>query len=144
STTEAVVYGMALGFAYGSFQAINAAVYAHYFGRQHAGEIRGVTFVITPSSALRLVRSRSGGRQHTAVTPACWSRVRHYAPLPSWRILSARNRSYGLSLLAPPTSEENPCPTLPSTVGTSSTVTRSLFAWSAKRGCMAQPTIFAS
>ena len=47
STTEAVVYGMALGFAYGSFQAINAAVYAHYFGRQHAGEIRGVTFVIT-------------------------------------------------------------------------------------------------
>ena len=38
---------MALGFAYGSFQAINAAVYAHYFGRQHAGEIRGVTFVIT-------------------------------------------------------------------------------------------------
>jgi MFS family permease len=47
STTGAVVYGMALGFAYGSFQAINAAVYAHYFGRQHAGEIRGVTFVIT-------------------------------------------------------------------------------------------------
>jgi MFS family permease len=47
STTGAFVYGMALGFAYGSFQAINAAVYAHYFGRQHAGEIRGVTFVIT-------------------------------------------------------------------------------------------------
>jgi hypothetical protein len=32
---------------YGSFQAINSAVYAHYFGRQHAGEIRGITFVIT-------------------------------------------------------------------------------------------------
>jgi MFS family permease len=47
STGTAVVYGMALGFAYGSFQAINAAVYAHYFGRKHAGEIRGVTFVIT-------------------------------------------------------------------------------------------------
>ena len=47
STTESFVYAMALGFAYGSFQAINAAVYAHYFGRQHAGEIRGVTFVIT-------------------------------------------------------------------------------------------------
>ena len=47
STSEAFVYAMALGFAYGSFQAINAAVYAHYFGRQHAGEIRGVTFVIT-------------------------------------------------------------------------------------------------
>jgi MFS family permease len=47
STTGAFVYAIALGFAYGSFQAINAAVYAHYFGRQHAGEIRGVTFVIT-------------------------------------------------------------------------------------------------
>lgn len=47
STSTSFVYAMALGFAYGSFQAINAAVYAHYFGRQHAGEIRGVTFVIT-------------------------------------------------------------------------------------------------
>jgi MFS family permease len=47
STTGAVVYGIALGLAYGSFQAINTAVYAHYFGRQHAGEIRGVTFIIT-------------------------------------------------------------------------------------------------
>jgi MFS family permease len=47
SAKMAVVYGVALGSAYGSFQAINAAVYAHYFGRQHAGEIRGVTFVIT-------------------------------------------------------------------------------------------------
>jgi MFS family permease len=47
SSVGAVVYGIGLGFAYGSFQAINAAVYAHYFGRQHAGEIRGVTFVIT-------------------------------------------------------------------------------------------------
>ena len=47
STPAAFVYGMALGFAYGSFQAINASVYAHYFGRKHAGEIRGVTFVIT-------------------------------------------------------------------------------------------------
>jgi MFS family permease len=47
STFAAFVYGIALGLAYGSFQAINAAVYAHYFGRTHAGEIRGVTFVIT-------------------------------------------------------------------------------------------------
>lgn len=47
STTGAFVYAMMLGFAYGSFQAINAAVYAHYFGRKHAGEIRGMTFVIT-------------------------------------------------------------------------------------------------
>jgi MFS family permease len=47
STPGAFIYGIALGFAYGSFQAINAAVYAHYYGRTHAGEIRGVTFVIT-------------------------------------------------------------------------------------------------
>jgi MFS family permease len=47
SPSEAFVYASALGFAYGSFQAINAAVYAHYFGRKHAGEIRGMTFVIT-------------------------------------------------------------------------------------------------
>jgi MFS family permease len=47
STPGAFGYAMALGFAYGSLQAINAAVYAHYFGRQHAGEIRGATFVIT-------------------------------------------------------------------------------------------------
>jgi MFS family permease len=47
TTAGAFAYAIALGFAYGSFQAINAAVYAHYFGRQHAGEIRGLTFVIT-------------------------------------------------------------------------------------------------
>jgi hypothetical protein len=47
SAGGAVAYGIAVGFAYGSFQAINAAVYAHYYGRKHAGEIRGVTFVVT-------------------------------------------------------------------------------------------------
>lgn len=47
STATAIVYAAALGLALGSFQAINAAAYAHYFGRRHAGEIRGVTFVIT-------------------------------------------------------------------------------------------------
>ena len=47
SFATAVVYAVALGLALGSFQAINSAVYAHYFGRRHAGEIRGVTFVIT-------------------------------------------------------------------------------------------------
>ena len=47
STTGAALYAIGLGGAYGSFQAINAAVYAHYYGRKHAGEIRGVTFVIT-------------------------------------------------------------------------------------------------
>ena len=60
--------------------------------------IRGVTFVITIVGAA-LARCRSGGRQHTAVTPACWSQVRRYAPLPSWRTLSSNNRSRGLSLL---------------------------------------------
>jgi sugar phosphate permease len=47
SSAAAVAYAVALGLALGSFQAINAAVYAHYFGRTHAGEIRGVTFVVT-------------------------------------------------------------------------------------------------
>jgi MFS family permease len=47
SSAAAVTYAVALGVALGSFQALNAAVYAHYFGRAHAGEIRGVTFVIT-------------------------------------------------------------------------------------------------
>jgi MFS family permease len=47
STSGAFVYAIALGLGYGAFQAVNAAVYAHYFGRRHAGEIRGVTFVIT-------------------------------------------------------------------------------------------------
>jgi MFS family permease len=47
STTSAVTYAVVVGVALGSFQAINAAIYAHYYGRAHAGEIRGVTFVIT-------------------------------------------------------------------------------------------------
>jgi hypothetical protein len=41
----AVGYIIVLGVALGSFRAINAAVYAHHFGRRHAGEIRGLTFV---------------------------------------------------------------------------------------------------
>ena len=47
STIGAFAYAIALGLGYGAFQAINAAIYAHYFGRAHAGEIRGVTFLIT-------------------------------------------------------------------------------------------------
>jgi MFS family permease len=47
SSAAAVAYAVALGVALGSFQALNAAVYVHYFGRTHAGEIRGVTFVVT-------------------------------------------------------------------------------------------------
>jgi MFS family permease len=41
------LYAAALGVALGSFQAANVAAWAHYFGRTHLGEIRGLTFVIT-------------------------------------------------------------------------------------------------
>lgn len=40
-----VLYALSLGGAYGSQQAINAAGYAQYFGRDHLGEIRGASFV---------------------------------------------------------------------------------------------------
>lgn len=39
------VYAMSLGAAYGSQQAISAAGFAHYFGRDHLGAIRGASFV---------------------------------------------------------------------------------------------------
>jgi MFS family permease len=41
------VYAGTRGIALGSFQAANVAAWAHYFGRTHLGEIRGLTFVIT-------------------------------------------------------------------------------------------------
>jgi MFS family permease len=41
----AVFYGVAIGAALGCFHAINASAYAHYFGRTHLGEIRGISFV---------------------------------------------------------------------------------------------------
>jgi MFS family permease len=47
SSASAVAYAVVLGVALGSFQALNAAVYAYDFGRTHAGEMRGVTFVTT-------------------------------------------------------------------------------------------------
>jgi MFS family permease len=40
------LYAAALGLALGSFSAVNVAAYAHYFGRRHLGEIRGLTFVV--------------------------------------------------------------------------------------------------
>ena len=40
-----VLYALSLGGAYGSQQAINAAGYAQYFGRDHLGAIRGASFV---------------------------------------------------------------------------------------------------
>ncbi|WP_370097604.1 MFS transporter [Bradyrhizobium yuanmingense] len=46
-----VLYALSLGGAYGSQQAINAAGYAQYFGRDHLGAIRGVSFVFGISGA---------------------------------------------------------------------------------------------
>jgi MFS family permease len=45
------LYALCLGGAYGSQQAIGAAGYAHYFGRDHLGAIRGASFVFGISGA---------------------------------------------------------------------------------------------
>lgn len=45
------LYALCLGGAYGSQQAIGAAGYAQYFGRDHLGAIRGSSFVIGISGA---------------------------------------------------------------------------------------------
>ena len=45
------LYALCLGAAYGSQQAIGAAGYAHYFGRDHLGAIRGASFVFGISGA---------------------------------------------------------------------------------------------
>ena len=45
------LYALCLGGAYGSQQAINAAGFAHYFGRDHLGAIRGSSFVFGISGA---------------------------------------------------------------------------------------------
>jgi MFS family permease len=45
------LYSLALGAAYGSQQAIGAAGYAHYFGRDHLGAIRGSSFIFGISGA---------------------------------------------------------------------------------------------
>jgi hypothetical protein len=44
--TVSWLYALSLGGAYGSQQAINAAGYAQYFGRDHLGEIKGASFVV--------------------------------------------------------------------------------------------------
>jgi MFS family permease len=46
-----VLYALGLGGAYGSQQAINAAGYAQYFGRDHLGAIRGASFVFGVAGA---------------------------------------------------------------------------------------------
>jgi MFS family permease len=45
------LYALCLGGAYGSQQAIGAAGYAQYFGRDHLGAIRGASFVFGTSGA---------------------------------------------------------------------------------------------
>jgi MFS-type transporter involved in bile tolerance (Atg22 family) len=45
------LYALSLGGAYGSQQAIGAAGYAHYFGRDHLGAIRGASFIFGISGA---------------------------------------------------------------------------------------------
>jgi MFS family permease len=47
----AVLYALSLGGAYGSQQAINAAGFAQYFGRDHLGAIRGTSFVFGVAGA---------------------------------------------------------------------------------------------
>lgn len=48
---QAWLYAAGLGLAIGMHQAVNAMAYAHYFGRGHLGEIRGVTFLAGISGA---------------------------------------------------------------------------------------------
>ena len=45
------LYALSLGGAYGSQQAINAAGYAQYFGRDHLGAIRGASFLFGVAGA---------------------------------------------------------------------------------------------
>lgn len=45
------LYALSLGGAYGSQQAINAAGFAQYFGRDHLGAIRGTSFVFGVAGA---------------------------------------------------------------------------------------------
>ncbi len=72
SGSGALMYALTVGVALGSFQAIQAMVYAHHFGRTHAGEIRGVTFVITIVGAAlgSLLFGVSSSHGYTAVLSA--------------------------------------------------------------------------
>src|SRR5436305_13587860 len=45
------IYALSLGGAYGSQQAISAAGYAQYFGRDHLGAIRGASVILGVSGA---------------------------------------------------------------------------------------------
>ncbi|MCP1777836.1 MFS transporter [Bradyrhizobium japonicum] len=70
-----VLYALSLGGAYGSQQAINAAGYAQYFGRDHLGAIRGASFVFGIAGAafgpLPFAASVDWTGSYTAVLIAC-------------------------------------------------------------------------
>jgi MFS family permease len=70
-----VLYALSLGGAYGSQQAINAAGYAQYFGRDHLGAIRGASFVFGIAGAafgpLPFAASVDWTGSYTAVLSGC-------------------------------------------------------------------------
>ena len=70
-----VLYALSLGGAYGSQQAINAAGYAQYFGRDHLGAIRGASFVFGIAGAafgpLPFAASIDWTGSYTAVLIGC-------------------------------------------------------------------------
>jgi MFS family permease len=70
-----VLYALSLGAAYGSQQAIGAAGYAQYFGRDHLGAIRGVSFVAGIAGAavgpLPFAASLEWTGSYAAVLAAC-------------------------------------------------------------------------
>jgi MFS-type transporter involved in bile tolerance (Atg22 family) len=70
-----VLYALSLGGAYGSQQAINAAGYAQYFGRDHLGAIRGASFVFGIAGAafgpLPFAASIDWTGNYTAVLIGC-------------------------------------------------------------------------
>jgi MFS family permease len=70
-----VLYALSLGGAYGSQQAINAAGYAQYFGRDHLGAIRGASFVFGIAGAafgpLPFAASIDWTGSYTAVLVGC-------------------------------------------------------------------------
>src|SRR5712671_1163256 len=69
------LYGLSLGGAYGSQQAINAAGYAQCFGRDHLGAIRGASFVVGIAGAafgpLPFAASIDWTGSYTAVLIGC-------------------------------------------------------------------------
>lgn len=69
------LYALSLGSAYGSQQAINAAGYAKYFGRDHLGAIRGTSFVFGVAGAalgpLPFAASIDWTESYSAVLTVC-------------------------------------------------------------------------